>query len=901
MKYKFTINSEKFVYWSIKNLESLKQYDIYEPIVYLVLTQEVMALNSIIGKISNNKILTLEEKDKKIKDAISSVMKHITYSSVKYNLEHHNIKIDKKYIELFDFLELTCNVISNQVIECGKHEKFIEIKNENENINLPNSFILSIPFQKKINTVKVDDKNNIENEEVIKEYKLVMTVIFYQDWLFNSIGTFAEKNINIVDKNDILKKYHKIIGSAYLAFPNKFGLNLQKLIDTFNKNSNNDNFLSESQEIFFKKYSKSDVLEYLKLYYVNGNISKVNYLYNKLNKNINDKLIINKLIPEEIMKKINNFDNIIIPDDIKEKILEKEDECGKTGDPKPKKWINTIKKIPFGIYKKDKIFSFVQEFLEDYGVNYKWSNFMDICKGIDTCNDKLIINKWYSHMENRNKKINDIKINLDKAVYGHTLVKNNILKLASEWANGNMHGTVIGIQGPPGNGKTSIVKNGICKAFVDQDENPFPYIYISLGSANSGGYLYGHGYTYQGSMHGQIIEGLIKAKCMNPIFIFDELDKISETDSGKELMNALIHITDFTQNDNFEDQYFAGIKFDISKCMFIFTFNDITKIDRILRDRLYIINTTSLNSMQKITIGRDYLMEDICKKIGWNKNDVILSNDVLSYIIKYYTCESGVRQLKRVLTDIVRHYNYEICNIKYTFPINIDINSVNNILDINNKIRIDKTHTEPIVGHVNGLYCIPEFGIGGTLPLQAKQTFPKESNSIGITVTGNLGKVMFESIECAKTTIWSLLSDKEKKDLKELENGLSIHLHAMDGSTPKEGPSAGAAITLCIYSLLTNKKVLHNLALTGEISLTGHIGVIGGVAEKVNGGHNAGCNIILLPLDNKKDFDLAKSKGCFEKEIRILENDEYSNDIVDNELCVKFVQNINDVIKMAII
>ena len=212
---------------------------------------------------------------------------------------------------------------------------------------------------------------------------------------------------------------------------------------------------------------------------------------------------------------------------------------------------------------------------------------------------------------------------------------------------------------------------------------------------------------------------------------------------------------------------------------------------------------------------------------------------------------------------------------------------------------IKKTHSNPSIGIVNGLYCIPDYGVGGTIPLQAYRTFPKTSNTTEITITGNLGKVMSESTECAKTTLWSLIDEKLKENIK--EKGYNIHLHALDGSTPKEGPSAGAAITLCLYSLITEKKVRNNVALTGEITLDGKVGVIGGVAEKVNGGHDVGCNIILLPKDNEKDFNIALNDGCFSNPIRILNENETSDDVKNNELCVKFIDSINDVIKNAIV
>jgi len=184
--------------------------------------------------------------------------------------------------------------------------------------------------------------------------------------------------------------------------------------------------------------------------------------------------------------------------------------------------------------------------------------------------------------------------------------------------------------------------------------------------------------------------------------------------------------------------------------------------------------------------------------------------------------------------------------------------------------------------------------------LQAKKTFPQEGkNGSNVTVTGNLGKVMSESVACAKTAIWGILNNEEKKKLE--KEGLNLHLHAMDAASEKEGPSAGGAITLCMYSLMTNKKIRNNVAMTGEITLDGEISEIGGVAEKVNGGHQVGCNIILLPHGNRQEYEIAVRDGCFDTKIRVLKENEWTEHIKNNELCVKFVETIDDVIRMAIV
>ena len=905
MKNNFVEQARNFVYYATKNLEELQESGIYDDMVYLVLMQELSTLNSTIEGLLDNTELPMELKDAQLRDEVTEAMKHVSHPSLKETLSLFEIDVSKINTRLMNFLEITTTVVCAQLGDdvSGKNSKFIEIQQEDEVFgdNMPNVFDLSVPCSVPGAIISIDEDGNcfVKTEN----RRLIITVLFKQDWLLLSISSYTKSKLNITNKKGLWNKYGKVVGSGYVAFSNKFGLNVTKIMDNYIENKAKIEFLSESAEELFQNETKSDVLEYLKLFYLDGKYDKASDLYDKLT-SVCGKQLINTLIPKTYLEKFKkDTKGFIVPDDVAEKIKEKEEECERSPDPKPKRWLDSIKKMPFGVIKKDRTFSFVEGFLKDHGEANNWKNFMDVFKGIKKCKDKTAKNQWAEYLKDRQSKTTSIKTSLDNAVYGHENVKKEIINLSSEWMNGGMKGTCIGLQGPPGNGKTSIAKDGICKAFVDENGNEFPYIYISLGAANNGSYLFGHHYTFQGSVPGQIAEGLIKSKCMNPIFYFDELDKISQTESGKELINTLIHITDFTQNDSFEDMYFAGIKLDLSKCLFIFSFNDVHAIDRVLKDRLHIIKTNPLNIREKIVIGRDYLMKDICKNIGWNMSDVVIPDQLLSYIVRSYTLEPGVRKYKNMLIKIMRKYNHDISEgkIKGTkLPLKLSEDEVDDVLDINNKVRLKMTHKNPTVGLINGLYCIPSYGLGGTIPLQAKQTFPQAGkDGSNITVTGNLGKVMSESVACAKTAIWGILNEVERKKLA--KEGLNLHLHAMDAASEKEGPSAGGAITLCMYSLITNKKIRNNIAMTGEITLDGEISEIGGVAEKINGGNQVGCNIILLPHGNRQEFDIAVRDGCFDTKIRVLKDKEWTEHIKGNELCVKFVETIDDVIKMAIV
>ena len=189
---------------------------------------------------------------------------------------------------------------------------------------------------------------------------------------------------------------------------------------------------------------------------------------------------------------------------------------------------------------------------------------------------------------------------MNSCVHGHEDTKKSLMRLIGQWMNGNNSGTCIGLCGPPGIGKTTLCKNGISQCLIDSDGNKRPFAFIGLGGAHSGSFLEGHLYTYLGSSPGKIVDILIETQCMNPIIYIDELDKISNTEHGKEIVGILTHLTDKTQNDTFEDKYFSGIKLDLSKTLFIFSYNDPHSIDRILRDRIQEIQIKPLTKIDKM-------------------------------------------------------------------------------------------------------------------------------------------------------------------------------------------------------------------------------------------------------------------------------------------------------------
>jgi ATP-dependent Lon protease len=284
------------------------------------------------------------------------------------------------------------------------------------------------------------------------------------------------------------------------------------------------------------------------------------------------------------------------------------------GDPeyyKIKNWVDTFMRVPFCVYKS------LSVSIED---------------GLDKC---------HGFMHNA-------KSILDNCVYGLDDAKLQILQMVGQWiSNPGAMGTAIAIKGPMGTGKTTLVKEGISKILGRE------FAFIALGGAGDSSFLEGHSYTYEGSIWGKIVQILIDSKCMNPVIYFDELDKISETPRGEEIAGILTHLTDTTQNSQFHDKYFADIDFDLSKCLFIFSYNDESKVNPILKDRMYRIQTKGYEKKQKSVISNNYLLPKIREQVLFKEGDIIISEEVIHYIIeKYCSKEDGVRNLKRCLEII---------------------------------------------------------------------------------------------------------------------------------------------------------------------------------------------------------------------------------------------------------
>ena len=285
---------------------------------------------------------------------------------------------------------------------------------------------------------------------------------------------------------------------------------------------------------------------------------------------------------------------------------------------KIKSWVDTFMKIPFGINK---------------------SLSVNMNDGIDKCHDFM----------------GNAKQILDNCVYGLDDAKIQIMQMVGQWiANPSAMGTAIAIHGPPGSGKTSLVKDGISKILGRE------FAFIALGGASDSSFLEGHSYTYEGSTWGKIVQILINSKCMNPVIYFDELDKISDTPKGEEIIGILTHLTDTSQNSQFHDKYFTEVEFDLSKCLFIFSYNDESKVNPILKDRMYRIQTKGYDSKQKVIIARNYMLPKIREQVNFSEEDVIIPDETIQYIASSQSLtkgEAGVRNLKRCLEIIYTKLN----------------------------------------------------------------------------------------------------------------------------------------------------------------------------------------------------------------------------------------------------
>ena len=504
------------------------------------------------------------------------------------------------------------------------------------------------------------------------------------------------------------------------------------------------------------------------------------------------------------------------------------------------------------------------------------------------------IEKINTNMKEITDYMSGVKETLDKAVHGHDKAKKQIERIIGQWINGEQDGYCFGFEGPPGCGKTSLAKRGISNCLKDDKGNSRPFAMIQMGGDSNGSTLHGHNYTYVGSTWGSIAQILIDKKCMNPIIFIDEVDKISRTEHGKEIVGILTHLLDPAQNDCFQDKYFTGIDLDLSKALFILSYNDVDAIDKILLDRVHRIKFNSLSLEDKLIICNTHILPDVYKKMGLEEM-IHFTDDVLKFIIDEYTAESGVRKLKEILFEIVGEINLDILknsdvNVNFELPIKITIDDIKTKYFKDKKpTKFYKIHSESKVGVINALWA-NQIGQGGVLPIQA--SFIPSNKFLDLTLTGSMGDVMKESISVSLTNAWNLTTSERQKYLIENFNNIKnnticgIHIHCPDISTKKDGPSATTAFTVLIYSLLNDIKIKNYFGITGETHFGLFLTEIGGLQEKLINSIKSGIREFIFPKENENDFN------------KIMEK--YKNDKLIEDIKFHSIERVEDVLELIL-
>ena len=443
-------------------------------------------------------------------------------------------------------------------------------------------------------------------------------------------------------------------------------------------------------------------------------------------------------------------------------------------------------------------------------------------------------NKFTKDVEDLNK----VKYTLDSSHYGLDDVKVRILEyLAVKQNTNNLRSPIICLVGPPGVGKTSLALS-IAKSLNRNVAK------ISVGGINGEAEIIGHRRTYVGANPGRIIQGIRKAETTNPVFIIDEIDKMTKDIKG-DPASSLLEVLDPEQNSKFSDHYIEE-EFDLSKVMFIATANYIEQIPYELKDRLEIIELSSYTEYEKLDIAKNYLIPRELEEHGLTELQVQFSNDAILTLIRNYTKEAGVRELERLIARLLRKIVKKLLTNLDIASYEINDKNIEEFLG-KKKYKYQEKDIEKQIGVVNGMaYTV--FG-GDILPIEV--TYYKGSGKL--ILTGSLGEVMQESARIALSYIKSN-AKYFNIDYKLLEEN-DIHIHLPEGAVNKDGPSAGITLATALISVFTKKAVDSNIAMTGEITLRGRVLPIGGLKEKVIGASRAGINKIFIPIENEIDLD----------------------------------------------
>ena len=761
------------------------------------------------------------------------------------------------------------------------------IKSDSLNIlvrtcEISNLYLLEKKINIKNNLIKIINKLSDKDKRT--------AIIFYNNMTTEDLILINEKEIE-----DIILKMIKIYNEVTIySFP--------KLIKFFTKdvedNLDNifftikslllgdDNNLAVANLLFnLLKYKKTEGVNISEIIYEKLNyISQIKLKRSKLT--IQDKLDKLKEISVrdvDLKKQISVSKNI--PQYIKKICLEKLEESKSSN--------NETGKIKMYV---------------DYLIKFPWP----------TESDDSIFKEISQNNKKSKEFLENVRDKLEKNVYGHKRGKNKIIQVMGKLISSQ--GTNISpmaLYGPPGVGKTKFAQS--LAECLDM-----PFIQITLGGQNDGELLHGHGYTYSSAQPGLIIKKLTNVDSSRCIMYFDELDKcVSKNGKVNEVMSILTHLIDPMTNGAFQDRFFQEITFPLNKIFFIFSFNDESKIDSALLNRMEKIHVDSYTVLDKVKIAKNYLLKELFKEIGIEEDKYQFNDEMLIFVIENYTREPGVRSLKRSLENILLSLNVKRIYEGKLFDKNKTKITKEIIKDaLGDEYRtIKEIPDDDMVGCVNGLYC-NDFGEGGIIPIQIDSNYLGNSNKFSLELTGNQKKIMKESVTSSYNVAVSMLSEDDKKlFFKKYPNGL--HIHTLDASTPKEGPSAGCAFSLAFLSVMLNLKIKKDVGMTGEVDLNGKIKAIGGLKYKIQGGFKAGVNTIFVPMENERDIKkiIEEYKEIFEgvsiynnnyKEIDIetfknnskikIKTNKSKTDIFNNKnKKIIFYDKVNDLLKYSLI